>query len=50
MLQATGVAGAVTLGGCAMNLSAAILGNAAGGAALGAVYWLVYGRGRKEGE
>ncbi len=50
MLQATGVAGAVTLGGCAMNLSAAILGNAVGGAALGAVYWFVYGRGRKEGE
>ena len=50
MLQATGVAGAVTLGGCAINLSAAILGNAVGGAALGAVYWFVYGRGRKEGE
>ncbi len=50
MLQATGVAGSVTLAGCAVNLSAAILGNAAGGAALGAVYWFVYGRGRKEGE
>lgn len=50
MLQATGVAGAVTVGGCAMNLSAAILGNAAGGVALGAAYWFVYGRGRKEGE
>ncbi len=50
MLQATGVAGAVTLGGCAVNLSAAILGNAVGGAALGIVYWFVYGRGRKEKE
>ncbi len=50
MLQATGVAGSVTLAGCAVNLSAAILGNAVGGAALGAVYWFVYGRGRKEGE
>ena len=48
MLQATGVAGGVTIVGLLMNLTAAILGNAVGGAALGAVYWFVYGRGRGE--
>lgn len=48
MLQAGGLAGAVTLSGVCMNLSAAILGNAVGGCALGVAYWFVYGRGRKE--
>ena len=51
MLQAAGVGtGAITLGGVCSNLSAAILGNLAGGAALGIVYWFVYGKNRAEKE
>ncbi len=48
MLQAMGAAGSVTLGGVCMNLSAAVLGNAVGGCALGVAYWFVYGRKRGE--
>ena len=48
MLQAAGVAGGVGLAGVCMNLSAAILGNAVGGCALGVAYWFVYGRKRGE--
>ena len=51
MLQAAGVGtGAITLGGVCSNLSAAILGNLAGGVALGFVYWFVYGKNRAEKE